>query len=139
MYTDDVVRRHVLLVPSRADLYGVTLVEGLAHGLPVVASDTGGDRTMVVNDLMEFDDRYNSKSYQTGWLLGPAAPAGAYAAAVAAIFSDEARYSEIAANCHRHYASDFAWSVASRTLRAALERARRDDLTRRFADCAVSE
>ena len=130
-------------MPSRADFYGVTLVEGLAHGLPVVASDTGGNRAMVVNDLPDPQLSYQAdrdfSRYQTGWLLDAAAPAGAYAAAVAALFSGAAPYSKIAENCRKHYYESFDWPVAARLLRAALERARRDDLSQRLAQCAVSE
>lgn len=37
----------VVVHPSRGEMYGIALVEALAHGLPVIASDVGGVREAV--------------------------------------------------------------------------------------------
>ena len=36
-FADELMGAHFVCIPSRADFYGVTLVEALAHGVPVVA------------------------------------------------------------------------------------------------------
>lgn len=48
----------VLLVPSRSESFGLVALEALATGVPVIASDVGGLRSVV------FDGR-------TGWLVTP--------------------------------------------------------------------
>jgi glycosyltransferase involved in cell wall biosynthesis len=74
-YVDDRARffaaLDVFLMPSRSDGWGLAALEAMAHGLPVIASRTGGLTEIVV-------------SGETGWLVAPDDPsalAGAIAAA----------------------------------------------------------
>lgn len=71
----------VLVHPSRGEMYGMVIVEALAHGLPVIASDVGG----VIEAL---------GSAEAGLLVAPGDPR-ALAAAVGSWLSDEVLRAEL--------------------------------------------
>jgi glycosyltransferase involved in cell wall biosynthesis len=52
-------RADLLVLPTRAECFGIAAVEAMASGLPVIMSDIGGARDIVV-------------SGHTGWLIEPA-------------------------------------------------------------------
>jgi glycosyltransferase involved in cell wall biosynthesis len=55
-------RNHIMVMPSRAEAFGVAAVEAAATGRPVIASDVGGVSEVVLND-------------RTGLLVPPRDPA----------------------------------------------------------------
>jgi glycosyltransferase involved in cell wall biosynthesis len=68
----------LLVLPSRAETYGMVVAEALAHGLPVVASDVGGVREAVGAGpggppglLVPPDDRGALANALRAWLQNP--------------------------------------------------------------------
>src|SRR5690606_1075742 len=70
----------VALVPSRHEAFGLAVVEALAHGTPVVATDVDGPRAILDGGR--------------GGTLVPPGDAAALAAAVAAVLADATRRDE---------------------------------------------
>jgi len=92
----------VVVVPSRAESFGLVALEAAACGAPVVASDVGGLRTIVADG-------------RTGFLVEPRDPA-AFAVAIDELLSDPALASSFgAAGAQR--AAGFTWSTAAARLR----------------------
>jgi D-inositol-3-phosphate glycosyltransferase len=92
----------VVLVPSRAESFGLVALEAAACGAPVVASDVGGLRTIVEHG-------------RTGFLVEPRDPA-AFAGAVDALLADPALAAAMgAAGAER--AKGFTWPTAAARLR----------------------
>lgn len=67
-----------LLLPTRFEAYGIVSCEAAAHGLPVLATHTGGIPTVV-------------EEGRTGLLFAPSANGEAYAEAIIALVSDRER------------------------------------------------
>ncbi len=92
----------VVLVPSRSESFGLVALEAAACGVPVVASDVGGLRTLVVDGA-------------TGHLVDSRDPAE-FAARVDALLADP-----VLAGCMgraaSHAAERFAWSTTAGRLR----------------------
>ena len=105
-FADALMGAHFVCIPSRADFYGVTLVEALAHGVPVVAARVGGAATIV-------------RAGRGGALVDADAPPSAYADAVAELFLDGGNYGALAAACRGDYDARLDWAVSRRALAAA--------------------
>lgn len=73
-------RADVIVSPSRREAYGMALVEGLARGIPVIATDVGGHREAVGRApdgtvpglLVAPDDVGNLRDALRQWLTDPA-------------------------------------------------------------------
>ena len=106
----------VLLVPSRAESFGLVALEAAACGTPVVASDVGGLRTIVSDG-------------HTGFLVEPRDPS-AFAASVDVLLADPALAAAMgAAGAER--AQRFTWSTAA----ARLRRIYADVTSRSLVEC----
>ena len=87
-------RTHVFLLPSRADCTPMVVTEAMAHGTPVLATDTGGVAMQI-------------GGAGTGRVMAPFAPPHDWADAIAEITSDRAAYD---------FMSDAAFERAGRHL-----------------------
>jgi D-inositol-3-phosphate glycosyltransferase len=92
----------LVLVPSRSESFGLVALEAAACGVPVVASDVGGLRTIV-------DDG------RTGFRVEPR-DASAFAVAVDKLLADPALAAAMGAAAADR-ARDFTWSTAAARLR----------------------
>lgn len=92
---------HLLVMPSRAEGFGVVYAEAAAYGLPVLAADVGGVSSAVKDN---------------GILLPAEASAADYAAAVLALHKDPARYQQLAEAAERCYREVLNWTVFSQLL-----------------------
>ena len=92
----------LLVLPSVADAFGLVLVEAMASGLPVIACDAHGPRTIV-------DDG------ETGWLVPPDDEAALADALVEAVEGEEERRrrGELA---YRRARERYAWPALARRL-----------------------
>ncbi|MBF2053999.1 MAG: glycosyltransferase family 4 protein [Candidatus Sericytochromatia bacterium] len=92
---------HLLVMPSRAEGFGVVYAEAAAYGLPVLAADVGGVSSAVKDN---------------GILLPAEASAADYAAAVLALHQDPERYQQLAEAAYRRYREELNWTVFSQKI-----------------------
>lgn len=92
----------VVLVPSRSESFGLVALEAGACGVPVVASDVGGLRTIVEDG-------------RTGFLVPDRDPA--HFAALADLLLDDPALAEQVGVAAAARARDFTWSTAAGRLR----------------------
>jgi glycosyltransferase involved in cell wall biosynthesis len=95
---------HVLLFPTRADAYGIVVPEANAHGVPAIATETGGVPGAV-------------RDGRNGYLLPLSARGDAYAQIVAALYADPARYARLAVSSRDYYDEVLNWDVWARAVR----------------------
>jgi glycosyltransferase involved in cell wall biosynthesis len=94
---------HFLILPTRAEAYGLVFAEAAAFGLPSLALQTGGVPTLVRNG-------------HTGILFNPEAGAGQWADQISRLVSDPDRYLQMAMSAHEHYCSRLNWQAAAQRL-----------------------
>jgi glycosyltransferase involved in cell wall biosynthesis len=82
--------------------FGITPLEAMACGTPVIGADVGGIRYSVANGL-------------TGWLVPPNDP-DAIAARAAELFREPERQKEFGRNAIRRVNSNFTWQKVARAL-----------------------
>ncbi|MEM1372009.1 MAG: glycosyltransferase family 4 protein [Pseudomonadota bacterium] len=95
---------HVLLLPTRAECFGVVFAEAAAFGVPSVATKTGGVTTAVQDG-------------KTGLLMDMDAGAEQYAAALRRLLTDRAAYETYARAAYDDYQKRLSWSVNGAVLR----------------------
>lgn len=104
-------KTHVFLLPSRADCTPMVVTEAMAHGTPVLASDTGGI-------AMQIGGR------GTGRVMNPFAAPRDWADAIAEITADRTAYDFMSdaafERAHRHLSWDNWAASVETTIRAAL-------------------
>jgi D-inositol-3-phosphate glycosyltransferase len=92
----------VVVVPSRSESFGLVALEAAACGVPVVAANVGGLRTLVDHG-------------RTGFLVDTRRPAD-YAAAIERILADDALAGRFAADAAAN-AAGYRWSTTAARLR----------------------
>jgi glycosyltransferase involved in cell wall biosynthesis len=91
----------LFIMPSRSEGWGLAAAEALAHGIPVVASDTGGLACIV-------------EPGHTGWLVAPGDPR-ALAGAIEEAASDLQRLKEMSSRARESSARFSAQKTADLT------------------------
>jgi glycosyltransferase involved in cell wall biosynthesis len=99
---------HFLILPTRADAFGIVFGEAAAYGVPSIATRTGGTPAAVRDGI-------------TGRLLDPADPGERYADAIETIFRDPAAYRAFALAAWRDFRDRLNWPAVGRQARAALD------------------
>ena len=107
----------VVVMPSRSESFGLVALEAAACGVPVVAADVGGLRTLVDHG-------------RTGYLVEGRDPAD-YAVWVASILDDPALAASMASA-----AAERSWSYTWSATAARLRRICDDVSSRSLVDCA---
>ncbi|MEJ1973907.1 MAG: glycosyltransferase family 4 protein [Lacunisphaera sp.] len=92
---------HFLFVPSRAEAYGFTFTEANAFGVPPVATATGGIPSII-------------RHGHNGILRPIGALPSDYADAIVSVFSDRARYREMARRAFTEFEERLNWNVFTR-------------------------
>jgi glycosyltransferase involved in cell wall biosynthesis len=90
-----------LLLPTRAECYGMVFCEASAHGRPSIATDTGGVSGAVVDG-------------ENGFLLPIGAGAERYASLIAKLHADPSRYRRLVASSRRAYETRLNWDCWGR-------------------------
>jgi glycosyltransferase involved in cell wall biosynthesis len=109
MWRECFSKTHVLLVPTRAECFGVVFAEAAAFALPSIATDVGG-----VSDAVA-DGR-------SGFLFSLEKEPIAYADLLQRLALDRAYYQTVALNAFRHYETTLNWQVAARSFTNSLLR-----------------
>lgn len=90
---------HVFLLPSVAECAAVSLVEANAYGLPFVASNVGGNSSLVGANI-------------NGYLCELSAPIETWVEAVMKFIGDPVAYRQQCLSAHSYYETRLQWSVA---------------------------
>ncbi|WAL62766.1 glycosyltransferase family 4 protein [Thermocoleostomius sinensis] len=98
---------HFLILPTRAECYGLVFCEANAMGVPCVATAVGGVPTIIKNDI-------------NGRLFAPAADISEYCQYITAVFTDYDRYQALALSAFNEYRTRLNWSVAGKTIKRLL-------------------
>ncbi|RYF33202.1 MAG: glycosyltransferase [Comamonadaceae bacterium] len=98
---------HLLLVPTRAEAFGLVFCEASAFGLPSVTTDVGGIPTVV-------------REGENGKTFPLTAPAAEYAAWITALMADRAAYDDLAMRSFETYERRLNWTIAARDILATL-------------------
>lgn len=111
---------HFLLLPSRADCTPMVVSEAMAHGTPVLATDTGGIRDLVGGPA-------------TGRLLPPFSPPDAWARAIAGIAIDPMQYGFMSDACFDRSRNALSWQNWARQIEILVRRSLGQDERRKHA------
>lgn len=101
------VDAHLLLLPTRAECYGIVFCEANAYGLPVFGTRVGGIPTIVADGV-------------NGYLLPTAADGDAFAASIAAHALEPAAYAALNRGARDRYETVLNWNAWGQTLRQAI-------------------
>lgn len=96
-------RSHLLLLPTRAECYGVVFCEAAAYGLPVFATDVGGIGTIVENGV-------------NGHLLPPYADGADFARLIKETALDPTGYLRLNTESRRRYEECLNWDTWGQTM-----------------------
>ncbi|MCW3009975.1 MAG: rfaG [Solirubrobacterales bacterium] len=88
---------HFVLLPSRAECFGIAIAEGNAHAVPCLAARVGGIPGAVIEG-------------ENGHLLAPDATAADYADRIVAWLRDPAAYGALAASSYATYEDRLNWT-----------------------------
>lgn len=94
---------HFLIVPSKAETFGVSYCEANSFGVPAIATNVGGIPSII-------KDNVNGKMFPLS------ATDKDYAEYILSVFEDKDKYTEFAYSSYREYASRLNWDVASKSI-----------------------
>jgi glycosyltransferase involved in cell wall biosynthesis len=98
---------HFLLLPSRAECFGLVYLEASSVGVPSLAADVGGVSSAVRSD-------------RNGRLFSLAAPASEYADYISKVMADAESYRELAYSSYEEYRANLTWDRAATRVRDLL-------------------
>ena len=95
-------KSHFLILPSRAEAYGLVLVEANSFGLPCIATNVGGIPTIVKDGL-------NGKTFSMN------ASISEYCTYIAEVMANYSEYKRLALSSFNEYQTRLNWSAAGET------------------------
>jgi len=98
---------HFLILPSRAEAYGVVFSEANSFGVPCISTNVGGISTAIRDDL-------------NGSLFSKDATIEEYCTYISNLFSNYALYKQLAVSSFNEFSSRLNWSVAGQTVKKLL-------------------
>ncbi|WP_204281965.1 glycosyltransferase family 4 protein [Pontibacter burrus] len=102
------LKSHFLIVPSRAEAYGLVYCEANSFGVPAIATAVGGIPTVIKDEV-------------NGKLFPLEASDNAYAEYILQVFTDNRRYQELALSSFNEYTQRLNWSSAGQTIKNLLK------------------
>jgi glycosyltransferase involved in cell wall biosynthesis len=99
---------HFLILPSRAECFGVALAEASSFGLPCLATDVGGVSTAVKNG-------FNGKLFRVG--ENPES----YCEYILSLISSKPEYEKLALSSFREYSNRLNWSSAGKIVHELID------------------
>jgi glycosyltransferase involved in cell wall biosynthesis len=100
---------HFLIMPSRAECYGLVLCEANAFGVPCVTTNVGGIPTIVHDGV-------------NGLMFDVDAPPATLAESVLSTLADVDSYRRLALSSYTEYQDRLNWGVSGKRVRSLLER-----------------
>ena len=97
------LQSHYLLLPTRAETYGMVFCEAAAFGLPAIATRVGGISTIIRDGV-------------SGYTFDLEATADEYATAIATLWHDDDRYSALAHQARHAFETRLNWAIACKQL-----------------------
>ncbi|MBN8707302.1 MAG: glycosyltransferase family 4 protein [Bacteroidetes bacterium] len=94
---------HFLIVPSKAEAFGVVFAEASAWAIPSVSFHVGGIPTAVKNG-------------QNGHLFAPEAGVTEFSDYLSDLFTDKTRYNDLALSSFNEFQTRLNWDVAGKTI-----------------------
>jgi len=98
---------HFLILPSKAEAYGVVFCESNSFGVPCIASDVGGIPTVIKKEV-------------NGNLFSPAASIDEYCSYIMDLLSDYAKYRSLALSSFHEYKTRLNWQTSGTVLKKLL-------------------
>lgn len=98
---------HLLLLPTRAEAYGLVFCEANAYGMPVLATNVGGIPTIVQEDV-------------NGWMFPLESTGAAYASRIRAIMDERSVYEAHCLESHNQFITRLNWDVAGAQIQSML-------------------
>ncbi len=102
-----IAESHFLIVPSRAEAYGVVFCEANSFGVPCLATSVGGIPTIIHNDINGMAFPLNAEIQD-------------YCDYISNIMSKHDRYFQLALDSFNEYESRLNWDVAGKTAKKYL-------------------
>jgi glycosyltransferase involved in cell wall biosynthesis len=99
---------HFLVVPSRAECYGLVYCEANSYGLPAIGTKTGGIPTIIKDGINGFTFDLNSTEDE-------------YVKFISRYFTDKKLYNELSVSSFREYESRLNWKVTGTTVSGFLK------------------
>jgi glycosyltransferase involved in cell wall biosynthesis len=99
---------HFLIVPSRAENYGIVFAESSSFGLPAITRDVGGITSAVRNGL-------------NGHAFAPNAPISEYCSYISDLMQNPARYRDLALSSFNEFQTRLNWRVAGQAVKKMME------------------
>ena len=87
-----------LILPTKAECYGVVFCEASAYGLPSIANDTGGVNGAVIDG-------------ENGFVLPPNSKADDYAKLIAEIFHNDEKYYSLVKSSRKLFETKLNWDA----------------------------
>lgn len=100
-------KSHFLILPSRAECYGIVFCEANSFGVPCLSTNVGGITTVIKDDV-------NGKTFSTN------ASIVEYCRYIYDLFEDYSRYKELALSSFSEYQTRLNWSVAGQAVKKLL-------------------
>ena len=94
---------HFLLLPTRAEAYGLVFCEANSMGLPAISTKVGGIPTIIRNEVNGRIFDYSDKEEP-------------YAKYLTEVFTDKRRYNELALSSFNEFCSRLNWNVAGKVI-----------------------
>src|SRR5690554_4529940 len=94
---------HFLLLPTRAEAYGLVFCEANSLALPSIATNVGGIPTIIKNDI-------------NGRMFGLSDTEQVYASYIASVFNNAEQYEQLALSSFNEYKSRLNWDVAGKEI-----------------------
>ncbi len=98
---------HFLILPSRAECYGVVFCEANSFGVPCIAANSGGIPTIIKNGL-------------NGQLFSENAEISEYCNYISDTLSNYSQYENLALSSFYEYQDNLNWAVAGKTVKKML-------------------
>ena len=102
-----IAKSHFLIMPSQAETYGNVFCEANSFGVPCISTDVGGIPTIIKEGL-------NGKTFAKN------ASTNEYSNYIFNIFSDYAKYKQLALSSFHEYETRLNWNVAGKTAKKLL-------------------